>query len=549
MQDTDTAHGIRALQPDGTPIVATKTCMLKLTNLPEAARKAHKFPQLAGNALISIPVLCDNGCEVKLTREKITVSKDGQEIIEGKRDEETRLWRIRLEEEAPVPENNDGIKHHINAMIPDGTVQDAVNFMHRALFSPTTSTLIKAIDNGNLATWPMLTSDNIKKHLSKSEATTLGHLDQTRKNIQSTKSEKQDKDDDKPIEQEPKTEHVYAAIINPQETTGKIYTDQTGQFPTVSSRGNKYLMVLYDYDSNAILAEPLKSRKQQEILRAYKVLVNCLEKRGLRPKLQTLDNEASQLLKDEMDSRRIKWQLVPPDIHRRNAAERAIRTYKNHVLAGLASTDPNFPLHLWDRIIKQATTTLNLLRQSRINPRLSAEAQLNGQFDFNATPMAPPGTKIIIHEKPNKRGSWAPHGAKGWYLGPASNHYRCWTVYVTKTASERIGDTVEFFPHQGRMPRLSSADTAVKAALELTTALQHPSPAAPFAPINQQTMNALETLASIFKDQAQNKRSQAPRVGAESKNPTNTHPYPTRAKAATVQHMVMAAHHKQKTKE
>jgi hypothetical protein len=53
---------------------------------------------------------------------------------------------------------------------------------------------------------------------------------------------------------------------------GKIYTDQTGKFPVLSSRGNKYLFVLYDYDSNAIMAEPIKSRTQSELTRTYK---NC----------------------------------------------------------------------------------------------------------------------------------------------------------------------------------------------------------------------------------------------------------------------------------
>jgi len=145
-----------------------------------------------------------------------------------------------------------------------------------------------------------------------------------------------------------------------------------------------------------------------------------------------------------MDTLDVNWQLVPPHIHRRNSAERAIRTFKNHFLAGLAGTDPDFPMHLWDRLISQTTTTLNLLRNSRINPRLSAEAQLNGQFDYNRTPLAPIGIKVIIHEKPGQKKTWDPHGALGWYLGMAPHHYRCWRIYVTKKASERIGDTVEF---------------------------------------------------------------------------------------------------------
>ena len=43
--------------------------------------------------------------------------------------------------------------------------------------------------------------------------------------------------------------------------TGRIATEQTGEFPVVSSQGNRYIFILYNYDRNSILAEPMKSRK------------------------------------------------------------------------------------------------------------------------------------------------------------------------------------------------------------------------------------------------------------------------------------------------
>ena len=39
----------------------------------------------------------------------------------------------------------------------------------------------------------------------------------------------------------------------------KVFSDLTGAFPHKSSRGNLYVMVMYDYDSNAILSEPIKN--------------------------------------------------------------------------------------------------------------------------------------------------------------------------------------------------------------------------------------------------------------------------------------------------
>ena len=123
-------------------------------------------------------------------------------------------------------------------------------------------------------------------------------------------------------------------------------------------------------------------------------------------------------------------------------------TFKNRFIAILATTDPAFPMHLWYRLIAQAVLTLNLLRTSNINQKLSAEAQLNGNFDYNITPLYPAGNAVVAHEKPSQRGPWSVHGAIGWYLGPAPNHFRCFELYITKTGQNRIVDTVEFYPEK-----------------------------------------------------------------------------------------------------
>jgi hypothetical protein len=55
-------------------------------------------------------------------------------------------------------------------------------------------------------------------------------------------------------------------------------------------------MILYDYDSNVILAQPIKDRAAPELLKALKFMEQELVARGLRPKLMKLNNEASILL-------------------------------------------------------------------------------------------------------------------------------------------------------------------------------------------------------------------------------------------------------------
>jgi hypothetical protein len=70
-------------------------------------------------------------------------------------------------------------------------------------------------------------------------------------------------------------------------------------------------------------------------------------------------------------------------------------------------------------------------------------------------------------------------------------------VYTNKTASERIRDTVKFFPEQCPMPCLSSMDTVIKSAIDLIDALRNPAPAAPFAKLNEECLAALHQLATI----------------------------------------------------
>jgi hypothetical protein len=60
-------------------------------------------------------------------------------------------------------------------------------------------------------------------------------------------------------------------------------------------------------------------------------------------------------------------------------------------------------MHIWVRLLPQAETTLNFLGTSRLNPQLFAAAHFDGLIDFNKTTFAPPGCKIIAHEKPSKR--------------------------------------------------------------------------------------------------------------------------------------------------
>jgi hypothetical protein len=120
-------------------------------------------------------------------------------------------------------------------------------------------------------------------------------------------------------------------------------------------------------------------------------------------------------------------------------------------------------------------------------------------------PWHPLGTRIIAHETSGRRRTWAPHGQDGWYIGPALEHYRCYTVYITKTRSNRIVETVEFFPNKFTLPFPSSRELATQAAADFTHAFLNPQPAGPFCQVGDEQAIAMKRLANIFVSAKPNK--------------------------------------------
>jgi hypothetical protein len=212
--------------------------------------------------------------------------------------------------------------------------------------------LIAAIKKNHFTTWPGLTVKAVKKHLPPCVATAKGHLNQEMQGLQSTKKIEDDPEDlfptTQPSEQVKNNDVIYALISH---ADTKSYMDLSGRFPHCSSRGNEYIMIAYHYDANAILGVPVKNRQAAVLTKAWKEIHHKLCSAGLKPTTWILDNETSHDLQTAMTKYKTKYQLVPPHIHRANAAERAIQTFKNHFKAGLASLDPDFPMAGWDRLL------------------------------------------------------------------------------------------------------------------------------------------------------------------------------------------------------
>ena len=136
---------------------------------------------------------------------------------------------------------------------------------------------------------------------------------------------------------------IYIKTYNTRDT---VFSDQTGQFPHTSSKGNRYQMILYHTKSNSIWVEPFKNRTEGELILARTRALTRMRACGLTPRRQVLDNEASAAYKQSMLDSGLTYQLVPPNDHRRNVAKKAIQTWKDHFIAELSGMPDNFPLHL-----------------------------------------------------------------------------------------------------------------------------------------------------------------------------------------------------------
>ncbi len=117
----------------------------------------------------------------------------------------------------------------------------------------------------------MLTEYHVQKYYPQTTKTAKGHLNQTRKNVRSTKVKAT-------LLETCNTSHLHGKKVRDVYTQTymvrkTMFSDQTGQFSIQSLCGNKYIMVMVEIDSNATLVEPLKNRKDAKMIRAYNTLL------------------------------------------------------------------------------------------------------------------------------------------------------------------------------------------------------------------------------------------------------------------------------------
>jgi hypothetical protein len=275
-------------------------------------------------------------------------------------------------------------------------------------------------------------------------------------------------------------------------------------------------MIAIHLDADCIFCEPMKIRSEDEMIEAYQKIINRMKATGLGLKTHQLDNKASKAYKQCICQNGMMHELVPPDNHRSNLAERAIQTFKHHFISILSGVDDKFPLSLWCALLEQMKLTLNLLRQSNIAPKISAFAHVHGQQDYMKKPFVPIGCVVQIHVKPKNRRTWDTHTEAGFNLGTSMEHHRCLKIYVTKTRATRVSDTV-FFKHQYISNLMVSPESlVVAAAQQLTSALKGNIPA------GNETAEALKKASKLFTKIAEAKTNIA--KAKEQQNRIHTHP-------------------------
>jgi hypothetical protein len=155
----------------------------------------------------------------------------------------------------------------------------------------------------------------------------------------------------------------FGAFAN--KNSGIVYHDLTGSFPFVSFNSSVCFVVLYHYESNAILITPVLGLDNMSMFNAYKTQFDELTAKGFKPKLNIMDNQATQHIENYLTKNNCKLQVIERHNHRMNAAEQAIQRFKVAFIAALATTDSKFSLQLWDRLTPQVQDNLNMLRASR----------------------------------------------------------------------------------------------------------------------------------------------------------------------------------------
>ena len=254
----------------------------------------------------------------------------------------------------------------------------------------------------------------------------------------------------------------------------KMFGDFTGRLDKPSCDGQVAFMIFFHSKANYIKVEPIHGGEGQS--KAYHKAYEFFESKGLGGNWFIGDNAVSEATRKWFKDKGINVVIVPPYQHRANVAERMIQTFKGHFITILHATSRSFPMAFWHHLSDQAEITINLLRASRADPRISAYEYVHGKtWDWDKHPMVPPGTRCVSFVSREQRSSWGLHGRDGWYVGPHEEGYRCYKI-VTREGSIIRTDTVEWFPEDIILPGATNEEQLKEILTHLHTCISKMDP-------------------------------------------------------------------------
>jgi hypothetical protein len=230
------------------------------------------------------------------------------------------------------------------------TLPELVQHHHASAGFPTKPTWFAAIKNKHFKLWPGLNLNAARKHFPDSEEMHKGHGRKTPSGLCSTKTKQGPHFDN--------CDNTFGYKQEAQLTLGPVKKEKTisyrvldlvdeatqkSRFPKKSSKGNQYIIVLMESNSDVILVKAMKNRSSGKMIRAYQKLIDHLHAAIIVPKHH---NKCSDEFKEIIKCNEMTYQLVPPRDHHHNHAEKAIQPFKDHFVAILCGLDKEFPLNL-----------------------------------------------------------------------------------------------------------------------------------------------------------------------------------------------------------
>ncbi len=269
-------------------------------NVCHPAKDVHIVPRIECTSLLSIPKFVEANYIAIFDKDEVNIYNANKKIITVSRSailcgwqcKQTKLWRVPLTK-IVKNENTDTVLCNqcpteflpdrpppveaINNVYKLKTQPKLVQYYHAATGFPTKPSWLKAIKSKQYPSWLGLTWEATNKHFPESEETSKDHGRKTRSSLRSTKtSATRDSDKDEtnetthpPYPHSKQKEAIIQTFDLNDEAERLMYTNQTGRFPKKSSRGNQYMMVLIEIDSNAILVEAMKNQTAVKMIRAY----------------------------------------------------------------------------------------------------------------------------------------------------------------------------------------------------------------------------------------------------------------------------------------